>query len=549
MAALLAVFAGGIFIGLRQARVPPPVYHWLAFRNGTVLAARFAPDGRSVVYSAAWEGKAPEIFTTRPEGPESRSLGLTTASLLAVSSKGEMAVLLGVHPTSQFERAGTLARTPLEGGSPREVTQDAEFADWTADGAGLLVVHEAEGRDRLEFPLGKLICETGGWIGHPRFSPRGDLIGYFDHPDRGDDIGSVAVTDLTGRTRTLSTGWTDLTGLAWSAGGDELWFTGTKASGAVALMAVSLSGREREVTRVPGDLHLFDIASDGRVLMARDDWRAGIYGLPHGGEKERNLSWFDFSIPDDLSADGSILLFHEAGMAGGPEGAAYLRKTDGSAPVRLSEGGCPALSPLGDRAICERTEEPNQFFLVPTKAGETTQVRHGSIRHIGAMWFPDGKKILFLGVEEGHGARLYVEDIAQGKPQAITPEGIGQFAFALSPDGKQVAAALGPDSKLFLFPVAGGAARPIAGLQPGDRPIVWSEDGRFLYTYRFGELPAQIYRSELATGKKTLWKQLMPQEPSGVGSVFPILLTPDGKSYAYGFVRTFSDLYVVEGLR
>jgi Tol biopolymer transport system component len=549
VAAVLAALAGGIFIGFRQVHVPEPTYHWLAFRSGTVLAARFAPDGRTVVYSAAWEGNPPEIFTTRPEGPESRSLGLTSASLLAVSSKGEMTVLLGVHPTSQFERTGMLARVPLEGGSPREVAQDAEFADWAPDGSNLLVARELDGRDRLEFPLGKLLYETGGWIGHPRLSPRGDRIAYFDHPDRGDDIGSLAISDLAGHRRTLSTGWTDLTGLAWSAGGDELWFTGTKASGPVALMAVSLSGREREITSVPGDLHLFDIGADGRVLMARDDWRAGIYGLARGGEKERNLSWFDFSIPDDVSTDGSILLFHEAGMAGGPNGAAYLRKTDGSPPLRLSEGGCSALSPLGDRVICERIDEPNHFFLVPTKAGETTQLSHGTIRHIGAKWFPDGKRILFLGVEAGHGARLYVEDLAGAQPRAITPEGISQYAYALSPDGSQIAAAIGPDSKLFLFPVAGGDPQPIAGLQTGDWPIAWSEDGRFLYTYRFGELPAKIFRSELATGKKTLWKQLMPPEPSGVGTVFPVLLTPDGKSYAYGFVRTFSDLYIVDGLR
>ncbi len=546
---LLATLAVGVFLGSRLVRVPTPTYHWLAFRSGTVLAARLAPDGRTVVYSAAWEGNPSEIFTTRPESPESRSLGLASASLLAVSPKGEMAILLGVHPTSQFERAGTLARVPLEGGSPREVVQGAEFADWAPDGTSLLVVRQAAGRDRLEFPAGRLIYETGGWIGHPRFSPRGDQIAYVDHPDRGDDIGSMAVMDLAGHRRVLSTGWTDLTGVAWAAGGDEVWFTGTRSAGPVALMAVSLSGREREVAKVPGDLHLFDIAADGRVLMACDTWRAGIYSLARGTDKERNLSWFDFSIPDDLSPDGSILLFHEAGTAGGPDGAAYLRNTDGSLPLRLTDGGCNSLSADGDWAICEKVGQPNQFFLVPTKAGETTQLAHALPRHIGAKWFPDQKRILFLGVETGHGARLYIQNIAGGQPQAITPEGINQYAYALSPDGSLIAAALGPDSKSFLFPTGGGKPRLIAGLQPGDWPIAWSEDGRRLYTYRFGELPVTVSQFELATGRKMRWKQLMPPEPSGVGIVSPILVTPDGKSYAYGFVRTISDLYVVEGLR
>jgi len=547
--AVLLFLAAVAALAFRRAGVSNPVYHWLAFRSGTVLAARLAPDGRTVVYSAAWEGKPPEIFTTRPEGPESRSLGLTNASLLAVSRNGEMAILLGVHPTSHFERSGTLARVPLEGGSPREVVQDAEFADWSADGSNLLVVRQEGGRDRLEFPVGRLIYETGGWIGHPRLSPHGDRIAYVDHPDRGDDIGSVALVDLTGARQTLSTGWTDLTGLAWSANGDEIWFTGTRSAGAVTLMAVSLSGRERKVAEVPGDLHLFDIGADGRVLVARDDWRAGIYTLARGTEKERNSSWFDFSIPDDLSADGSVLLFHEAGMAGGPDGAAYLRKTDGTPPVRLAAGGCDALSPQEDWAICNEFSQPNQFFLVPTKAGETRQLAHGRTRNLDAKWFPDGKRILFLAAEPGRGARLYVQDISGGEPRAVTPEGINKYAFALSPDGSEIAAAMGPDSKSFFFPISGGQPRPIPGLQPGDWPITWSEDGRFLYTYRFGELPATISRVELATGKKTVWKQLMPPEPSGIDTVSPILLTPDGKSYAYGFIRTFSDLYEVDGLR
>ena len=41
----------------------------------------------------------------------------------------------------------------------------------------------------------------------------------------------------------------------------------------------------------------------------------------------------------------------------------------------------------------------------------------------------------------------------------------------------------------------------------------------------------------------------MPSDPAGVNIILPILLTPDGKSYVYGYRRMLSDLYLVEGLK
>ena len=176
-----------------------------------------------------------------------------------------------------------------------------------------------------------------------------------------------------------------------------------------------------------------------------------------------------------------------------------------------------------------------------------------AINHFEARWFPDGKRIVFSGNEPGHGVQLYVQDLVGGKPQAFTPEGIVtlgvSIAYPVSPDGKLVAA-IGPDQRGYLYPVEGGGEpRAIPGFAAGDTPTAWSADGRSLYVYRYGEFPAQIYRLELATGQKKLWKQLMPSDPAGVNIVFPILVTPDGKSYVYGYRRILSDLYLVEGLK
>jgi hypothetical protein len=140
-----------------------------------------------------------------------------------------------------------------------------------------------------------------------------------------------------------------------------------------------------------------------------------------------------------------------------------------------------------------------------------------------------------------------VQDIVGGKPHAIAPEGVNGTAFAVSPDG-QLVAGIGPDQKGYLYPSAGGEPRSIPGLEPGDLPINWGQDGRSLYVYQPGEVPAKVYRLDLTNGHKTLWKQLVPGDSAGVATLGPILVTPDGKTYVYGFHRTLADLYLVEGL-
>jgi hypothetical protein len=230
------------------------------------------------------------------------------------------------------------------------------------------------------------------------------------------------------------------------------------------------------------------------------------------------------------------LLFDEEGEGGGTytnagafSYAVYLRDTDGSPAVRLGEGTAIALSPDQRWVIAQPQGSPAQFELLPAKAGEPRPLTDDAINHNWAHWFPDGKRFFFSGNEPGHGVRLYVQDVAGGKPQAISPEGINPIALSLSPDS-QLIAGIGPDQKAYLYPVAGGEPRLIPGLLPGEEPINWSTDSRSLYIHQPGELPAKIYRLEIATGQRELWKQLMPSDPAGVGLIGPILMSSDGKT-------------------
>jgi Tol biopolymer transport system component len=452
------------------------------------------------------------------------------------------------RPSGPYAQVGTLARVPLNGGSPRPVLENVQSADWSPDGNNLAIVRDVGGRNRLEFPVGKVLYETSGWISHPRVSRKGDLVAFLDHPLPGDDAGSLSVVDLSGNVKTLATGFQTTQGLAWSADGREIWFTASRLGAKRAIYASTLGGRERLIARVPDTLSIHDIWSDGRVLLARDTWRRELIGLASGESKERDLSWFDYSFPSELSPDGKELLFTEEGEGGGPNYSVYLRKIGETSAVRLGDGQAISVSPDGKWVITSPPSAPAQLVLLPTGPGEAKPLTHDSINHTRAKWLPDGRRFLFSGKEPGHAARIYRQDSSDGKPVPISPEGIDPLVLVLSPDGQQVVG-VGPDEKAYFYPVAGGEPRAVPGIEVGEQPIQWSDDAKAIYFYRPGDLPVKVYRLDLSTGHKTPWKELMPSDSAGVSRIGPILLTPDGKSCLYGYHRILSDLYLVEGLK
>jgi eukaryotic-like serine/threonine-protein kinase len=545
--ALIAGLAVGKLLLGHQAQATLPVYHPLTFRRGMVHAARFAPDGKTIIYSAAWEGKSLQLFTTRPESPESHELEPAGADVLAVSSSGEMALSLASHPKAGFLYSGTLARVPLVGGAPREILEGVEWADWSPDGNSLAIVRQDLGRHRLEFPVGKVLYQADGWIGHIRISPKADMIAFIDHPQLNDDGGALSVVDMAGKKTALSNGWDSIQGLAWSPAGDEIWFTATRTGGDRSLYAVNLSGTVRLLARVPGELTLLDVGRDGNVLLTRGNDRAGMIGLGPGDAREHDLSWLDWSVPNDLSPDGKTVLFTESGEGGGPKYAVYLRKMDGSPAIRLSDGAGMSLSPDGKWALARSTSIPTPMFLLPTGVGEATPLSHDSINHLNGSWLPDGKQLVFSGNEAGHGFRLYVTSPGEAKPRPISPEGVNPVVV-ISPKG-DFAVTVGPDHKLYLYPIAGGEPVPVAGAEPDEAPTGWSADGRSLYVFRFGQIPARVFELELSTGKRKLWKELVPADAAGIDTIRGVTMTRDAKAYVYGYIRTLSDLYLVEGLK
>ncbi|HTD53089.1 MAG TPA: protein kinase, partial [Thermoanaerobaculia bacterium] len=407
-AGVFAIVAASYLLGRRAQRPMPASYRQLTFRRGPILTARFSRDGGTIVYGAAWDGGPFQIFTVRPESPESTALALPAADLLAISPLDELAVSLGRRFVFGWVNSGTLARVPLAGGTPREVVEGAQEADWTPDGASLVVLARKEGRHRLEFPAGKPIVETAGWMSHARISPDGSRVAFLDHPIYGDDRGAVVVADRQGVKRTLTGEWASAQGLAWSPDGREIWFTSAEKGMNSSLRAVTLDGRLRAIEAGPGRLTLLDISRQGRVLLSRDQSRAGILGRGPADSVERDLSWLDSSGSSNISADGRWVLFTESGEGGGPRYGCYLRKTDGSPPVRLGDGECTALSPDGKWALALVFSNPDELRLLPTGAGEAKTVPRGPIaRFQWATWLPGGQGLLVTANETGKRLRIY----------------------------------------------------------------------------------------------------------------------------------------------
>jgi serine/threonine protein kinase len=527
---------------------PSPSYQRVTFRHGTISSARFHPNG-TIVYGATMETGNPRLFQTWPGRPESQSLDLgpyKALDVMSISGDGRMLVI---------DKDSTLLEAPFIGGAPHKLRRDVEWADWAPDGIACGLVYDVSGKDRLDLfrvcadagrGPGRPLYETTGEIGDARFSPKENLIAFLEHPIQDDPRGWVAVVDLNGNKRTLSSEYLNVHGLAWSPGGEEIFFTAARAGHARALFAVTPSGKERLVLKAPGSLWVHDVSAQRQTLVEMANERRLIEGVLPNDAKERDLSWLDYSTAEDLSEDGNDLLFDEEGEGGGAKHAVYLRRGKDASPERLGDGIAAALSPDRQWALSIIDTPPRKLVLLSTSGRGSRDLPRGSIEtFISGQFFPDGNRILLNGSEPRHGLRCYVQDLAGGVPIPKTPE--GTYYCLISPDAKLIVAKRLKEKATF-YRAADGRPIPIPGIESNDEAIRFDNHGQHLYVYDEDDAYTKVYRVDTTTGARELWKQIRVPDPL-VDSLNSILLTPDGRCYVSTYQRTISDLYVVDGLR
>ena len=542
--ALIAAAAWAVGSGRRggATSAPTPRFIPVTFRAGTLTAARFAPDGDTIVYSAAWGGDPYGLFMTRRDSVESRRLDVPDAKLLGLSSSGDLAFLRGPHGALRLLSggAGTLLRVSISGGGPRELLDDVFAADWKPGGSDLAVVR----RGQVEFPLGTRIYGQHEFR-HVRISPDGQRLALVEAQGR-----NIVLLDRSGRKTTLSSGWGDLTSLAWAPSGEEVWFTANRRDDLTtsALRAVSTDGRERVLfPATAGFLSIHDVFADGRVLLSSNVSRMGCSCQPPGETQPRDLGWLDGPAPEALSADGRTVLMAEMLRAGGAAGSIYLRRTDGSDAVRLGDGFPEDLSSDGKWVLAAPVGTRQHWFILPTGTGSPRTLLPGPlVQRFEANFLPDGHRIVFGGREHDRGPRIYVQDVQSGLVRAISPEHTGTVGLA-TPDGRFVIGRTA--AQRFLYPVDEGAPVPFPVVASGDAELQFSADGRLLYLRRGATWPPVVDRVEISTGRREEWKSIQPADPVGVDLIVRILVTPDGKAYCHDYVRFLSELFIVEGLK
>jgi eukaryotic-like serine/threonine-protein kinase len=552
-AAAAAALAIAAFLVASSFHPPPAAaFQRLTFRRGIVSAARFTADGNTVVYSAAWDLDDFQLYSTRPGSAESHPLGHSHAMLFAVSSQGDLALCI---PTSRTQHGviGRLARAPLSGGGPLERAEDVSAADWSPDGSELAVVRVENERSQIEYPIGRVLHRSRlstGYMEALRVSPRGDAVAFLDHPLHDDSAGWVAMIDLAGNYRTISSRFNSMRGLAWSPDGSEVWFAAAQQGMNMGVWAVSRSGRERIIARFPAYISVEDISRDRRVLISLHTLSESMVHVGSAGNPN-DLYWHDESQVRDISRDGRSILFSESGDATRQDYDAYLRKADGSSPaVHLGVGLPLSLSPDGRWVIANPAGAPARLTLLPTGPGEPKPLAADEIHHVGASWLPDGKGFVFAGISPGENLRYYVQSLQGGGPQPITDTDIRyerRSPIVVSPDGRFVVA-VGKDKRVLIYPTAAGQPRAVPGLEPGFTPLQWCAENH-LVLHRYDEPAPRLWKADVRTGNLALWKELTPPNLVGLLDLTPIRVSPDCQSYTYSPLNVLSQVYSATGLR
>jgi serine/threonine protein kinase/Tol biopolymer transport system component len=516
-------------------------FHQITYRLGELTDARFTPDGQ-IVYTAEWNGK-PEIYTVPANESGGHSLGIANARLLAVSKTGEIAVALSPRIVTRFITPGTLARASNGSGAPKPEIENIVQADYTPDGSALAIVRYLpdQAKCQLEYPVGKALY-TAPAITDVRFSPNGKYLAFIPHENPFDDRGTAVILGADGTKVATSAVYESAEGLAWTPRGDEIWFSSPLESGQV--LALSLSGRNREVFSVPGRLFLRDIAANGRLLAEQGISHLGIMVSTGKGSVQRDLSWLDYGFVRAISDDGQMILFEEEG-AEHSNYTIYVRNTDGSSAVPIGEGYGADLSHDKNWVLSERLN--GEVWLLPVGAGEPKRVSPPGFNCVWAKFLPDGKAAVLMAAKDNRPLRIWVQNLDGGNPRPVSPEHI--MGVLASPDSKWVLG--GRDSDLtqretLLVPIDGGSPVPIAGLQPTDYSLGWTADGR-LYVgpqLKAGDTSINVAILDPHSGKRSAWRDI-PLIPLGEVHAFGLTISPDGSSYAYGYGLQLADLYTI----
>ena len=534
------------FVPSRHHAAPaePIKYLQRTYATQTIFQALYGPDGETVIYSAASGGTTPYLYSLRPEYTDPLKVSNEPLQLLSISSKGELAVLTNPKWIAHRMFTGTLARMPIGGGAPREITENITQACWDPAGNELAISHLVDAVWRLEYPPGNVLYQTGAYLSDLRFSPDGKHIAYFEHPFKFDDRGGIAMVDLEGHRKLLADGYWGEEGIAWSADSRTVYYSAGTGYSDFSIYAAPIDGTVRIAAQSAGGLVIHDVAANGKWIATRDDLTRVMVARGPGAAVERDVSWQDLSFPNDISGDGRMVLFTESGTMSGNNYQACIRGTDGSPVIVLGEGAGIDLTDDGKWALAGIS--PNRIIMYPTGAGKTIDLATQSLAHVSdAHWVVDGKQVVLLGGAEGEAESCYLLDVDGKTTKPVGEPGVLQMSP--SPDGKKILM-VDADLKLWIVPTDGASQRVAVpdGTSPEEGFAGWDRSGNSITLFERLRIPCQLEQLDLATGKRSPLFSITPPNPA-VLYIAQVLVTPDRSAYSYDAVTYLSRLYTLEG--
>ena len=386
--------------GASRASDLPPAH----LPQGAIWGARFGSDGKTILTTAAWDGKPSEIYVSRPDSPESRPFGLPGADLPPYPPRGEVAVLLKADFDTAFARTGTLARVPRDRGRAARAARERRVRRLVAGRQGPRDRADPERQGPARVSRRARSCTrraAGSATPGSRRTARGSRSWTIARSTTTADP-SPSSTSPGRRRRSLRV-FASSNGLAWSPDGSEVWFTAAEVGSNRVLRSATLSGRTRTLARVAGSLTLEDVTRDGRVLISHDT--ATDRG-PRARRRRREGSRPVLARLEPHVGHLRRRAIRSLQRSGRGRRQRATRSTcarlDGSPAVRLGEGNAQSISADGKWVLAfVGAPDAPELVVYPTGAGEAKKVPAGGlavrVRAVAAR----RAAFLAVGVEKG----------------------------------------------------------------------------------------------------------------------------------------------------
>ena len=557
--ALFALALAGAAVAgwaIRGRKAPLPTFRPLTHQRGTVTGARFVPNSPEVIYSAEWSGGPSQWYAMRLDQPGTRTLAGSEGILLSVSAGGEG---LGMARTylSHGAQVGSLYSLPLAGGAPRESVSSGVWgaSQGAQPGEVAAVIGDYGGESRLEWPLGHVVTKGLDTLRSPHI--HGDHVAYFREVGDMIEGGALELVDRAGKVRLLAR-VPGFTGMAWGPGGREIWVSSYR-DGESRFLAVDLSGKARTLLHHAGRLEIQDVDAVGRVLVGFHSYQRQTFARAAGETRDRDFGWLDAQAALGLSGDGRLAVIAPLGEWSLVDGTIYLRPLSGEPAQALGLGQCQTTISFDGKWVGTCVKDPVFSVLVmPTGTGASKRVPvpgfAGTDLRVDVL--PDGRTAILWGRRQGEAVGFYTLDLDTGALKKASVPGASPFAFQslVSPDSRwiafvQLAGATQGQNPIAVSHPDGTAARIVMTLDSREAIAGWGPDSGSLYVWDRNRVPAEVDRVELATKRRSRVLTLQPPDPVGISGIPILLISPDGRAYAYDVVRKLSELYLVEGLR